>query len=93
MDKKGFALIFALITLFCFVTLGIAFLVVLNAAQRVSSVQDRSIKAFYLAEAGIEKIMAPILSDTDWSDNSNSDTYGLLGEGRFEVGTDYICTN
>ncbi|MDO9574588.1 MAG: hypothetical protein Q7I94_06300, partial [Candidatus Contubernalis sp.] len=93
MDKKGIALIITLITLFCFVILGIAFLVILNAAYRVSSVQERGMKAFWLAEAGAEKTIVPILRDTGWSDNSNSNTYELLGEGRFEVGTEYVGTN
>jgi len=50
-------------------------------------------KAFWLAEAGVEKTIVPILMDTGWSDNSDSFFSEDLGEGSFEVGTDYIGTN
>lgn len=50
-------------------------------------------KAFWLAEAGVEKTIVPILRDTGWSDNSNSDSSENLGEGSFKVGTDYSGTN
>ncbi len=93
MDKKGIALIIALITLFCFVILGVAFLTILHSAYRVSSVQERGMKAFWLAEAGVEKTIVPILRDTGWSDNSDSSFSEDLGEGSFEVGVDYTQTN
>jgi len=93
MGKKGVALIITLITLFCFVILGIAFLTILNSAYRVSSVQERGMKAFWLAEAGAEKTVVPILKDTGWSDNSDSSFSEGLGEGNFEIGIDYLGTN
>ena len=93
MDNKGIALIITLITLLYFVIMGTAFLVILNSAYRVSSVQGRSMKAFWLAEAGIEKTIVPILMDTGWTENSDSSFIEDLGEGNFEIGIDYIGTN
>ena len=57
LNQKGMALLTTLIFIFILVTFGVALLSMTSSDIKLSALQRDSTKAFYIAEAGIEKVL------------------------------------
>ena len=83
------ALILIVILLAILSTIGISFLYRMRLEQRAASNYTDSVKAYYLAEAGIEKAIAQLRNDTnEYDDLYESWVIGFkeeLGEGNYSI--------
>ena len=79
-NQKGMALIATLIFIFILVTFGVSLLTMTGNDSKMSTLQRDSTKAFYQADAGIEKAI--------WYLNSSEENEaGLNYEGTYQGGT------
>ncbi len=82
-------LILVVILLALLTTMGISFLYRMRLEQRAVSNYADSVKAYYLAEAGIEKAIAQLRGDTnEYDDLYESWAIGFkedLGEGNYSI--------
>jgi len=100
LNQKGMALLTTLIFVFVLVTLAVALLTMTSNDTKLSALQRDSTKAFYIAEAGIEKTLYILKkeyeSDQDWSDGISGYTPGEVvsfGEGTCTVTLDIKSSN
>lgn len=80
MNKKGFILSLVLIFLLILVLIATTFIVLTNNEIRIARQQTDSLRAFYLAEAGIEKALFELAGNRDYTGEKNT-----LGEGVYDV--------
>ena len=98
-DQKGMALLTTLIFVFILVTFAVALLVMTSNDTKLSALQRDSTKAFYIAEAGIEKTLYILKkdyeSDQDWDNGINGYTSSEVsfGEGTYTVTLDIKSSN
>ncbi|PKP55757.1 hypothetical protein CVT91_14810 [Candidatus Atribacteria bacterium HGW-Atribacteria-1] len=105
-NQKGMALLTTLIFVFVLVTLAVALLTMTNNDTKLSALQRDSTKAFYIAEAGIERTLYDLQedynTDQNWvGDSINSQPFvdGKLydevdfGEGKYTVTLENIYSN
>jgi hypothetical protein len=89
LNQKGMALITTLIFIFILVTFGVALLSMTSNDIKLSALQRDSTKAFYIAEAGIEKALYFLKndyeSDQDWTDITPPTDTGDFDEGTYTV--------
>lgn len=86
--KSGFALVLALIVMVILFTLGSAYLGTIFSESQIAKNLSSSNKAFYLAEAGIQRGIRyfnenPNLNQLPWSSTE------YLGEGNYSVSVEY----
>ncbi len=71
-NQKGMALLTTLIFVFVLVTFGLSLLIMTSNDTKLSALQRDSTKAFYIAEAGIERTLYNLKKDfessEDWND-------------------------
>jgi len=71
-NQKGMALLTTLIFVFVLVTFGVSLLIMTSNDTKLSTLQRDSTKAFYIAEAGVERTLYNLKKDfessEDWSD-------------------------
>jgi len=90
--QRGMALLATLIFVFILTTLGIALLTMTRSDIKLSTLQEESTKAFYLAEAGVERAVnwlelqgtPPNAGDVP-SDFKGTHEYGELNTGKYTV--------
>lgn len=74
LNQKGMALLTTLIFIFILVTFAVALLVMTSNDTKLSALQRDSTKAFYIAEAGIERTLYDLKeeynNDRNWADGS-----------------------
>lgn len=98
-NQKGMGLLTTLIFIFILVTFAVALLTMTSNDTKLSTLQRDSTKAFYIAEAGIEKTLYILKkdyeSDQDWSNGINGYTSSEVsfGEGTYTVTLENICSN
>jgi len=98
-NQKGMALLTTLIFVFILVTFAVALLVMTSNDTKLSALQRDSTKAFYIAEAGIEKTLYILKkdyeSDQDWDNGINGYTSFEVsfGEGTYTVTLDIKSSN
>ena len=98
-NQKGMALLTTLIFVFILVTFGVALLTMTSNDTKLSALQRDSTKAFYIAEAGIEKTLYDLKrdyeSDQDWDNGINGYTSSEVsfGEGTYTVTLDIKSSN
>lgn len=91
-SQKGMALLATLIFVFILTTMGIALLTMTRNEIKLSVLQEESTKAFYLAEAGVERAInwlelqgtPPSAGDIP-SDFKGTNKYGELNTGKYTV--------
>ena len=91
-SQKGMALLATLIFVFILTTIGIALLTMTRSDIKLSTLQEESTKAFYLAEAGVERAVnwlelqgtPPSAGDVP-SDFDGIHEYGELNTGKYTV--------
>lgn len=91
-SQKGMALLATLIFVFILTTLGIALLTMTRNEIKLSTLQEESTKAFYLAEAGVERAVnwlelqgtPPSAGDVP-SDFKGTHEYEELSTGKYTV--------
>lgn len=91
-SQKGMALLATLIFVFILTTIGIALLTMTRNEIKLSVLQEESTKAFYLAEAGVERAVnwlelqgtPPSAGDVP-SDFNGTHEYGELNTGKYTV--------
>jgi len=99
LNQKGMALLTTLIFVFILVTFGVALLTMTSNDTKLSALQRDSTKAFYIAEAGIEKTLYNLKkdfeSDQDWNNGINgyTPTEVSFGEGTYTVTLDIKSSN
>ena len=105
-NQKGMALLTTLIFVFILVTFAVALLTMTSNDTKLSALQRDSTKAFYIAEAGVERTLYNLKKDyegsKDWSDGTINGI-GLVGgelytdepfsEGEYTVTLKNICPN
>ena len=73
-NQKGMALLTTLIFVFVLVTFGVSLLIMTSNDTKLSTLQRDSTKAFYIAEAGVERTLYNLKKDfessEDWSDGN-----------------------
>jgi len=91
-SQKGMALLATLIFVFILTTIGIALLTMTRNEIKLSVLQEESTKAFYLAEAGVERainwleLQGTPPGDGDFpSDFDGTIEYGELNTGKYTV--------
>jgi len=90
-SQKGMALLATLIFVFILATLGIALLTMTRNEIKLSVLQEESTKAFYLADAGIEKALnwletfstPPTQDNIDATNFDGVHKYGELNTGEY----------
>lgn len=80
MNKKGLVLSLVLIFLLILVLIATTFIVLANNEIRIARQQTDSLKAFFLAEAGIEKALFELPRNTNYTGEQDT-----LGEGVYDV--------
>jgi len=99
LNQKGMALLTTLIFVFILVTFAVALLTMTSNDTKLSALQRDSTKAFYIAEAGIEKTLYILKkdyeSDQDWDNGINGYTPDEVsfGEGTYTVTLDIKSSN
>ncbi len=88
--EEGGILVVTMIAVSVLMIVAISLVTVLAGLYRQTSTLQASMKAFYLAQAGIEMTITEFLlqdKNKDWSDNAYQDFYKemRLGNGRFSV--------
>ena len=81
-NQKGMALLTTLIFVFILVTLGVALLTMTSNDIKLSALQRDSTKAFYLAEAGIQKAIKELDEEFSWRVGFDNEP---LGDGNYTV--------
>ena len=80
-NQKGMALLTTLIFVFILVTFGVSLLIMTSNDTKLSALQRDSTKAFYIAEAGVERTLYNLKKDfessEDWNDDNLINTYIL----------------
>ena len=92
-SQKGMALLATLIFVFVLATLGIALLTMTRNEIKLSVLQEESTKAFYLADAGIEKALnwletfstPPTQEDINATNFNGEYEYSELNTGKYTV--------
>ena len=83
MNQKGMALLTTLIFVFVLVTFGVSLLIMTSNDTKLSALQRDSTKAFYIAEAGVERTLYNLKKDfessEDWNDG-DINGYSLTDE-------------
>jgi hypothetical protein len=99
-NQKGMALLTTLIFVFILVTFAVALLTMTSNDTKLSALQRDSTKAFYIAEAGIEKTLYDLKKDfessQDWKDgniNGYTSSEVPFGEGTYTVTLDIKFSN
>ena len=98
-NQKGMALLTTLIFVFVLVTLAVALLTMTSNDTKLSALQRDSTKAFYIAEAGIEKTLYILKndyeSDQDWNTGITEHTSkpGDFDEGTYTVYLSNLSSN
>jgi len=94
-NQKGMALLTTLIFVFILVTFAIALLIMTSNDTKLSALQRDSTKAFYIAEAGIEKTLYDLKkdyeSDQNWDGYTSSEV--SFGEGTYTVTLSNLSSN
>ena len=70
-DNKGAALIISLFIMLLLALIGAAALMSSSTETKISGNVMTSKKAFYAAEAGLERFKTTLKDDADWSDNES----------------------
>ena len=81
-NQSGMALLTTLIFVFILVTFGVALLAMTSNDIKLSALQRDSTKAFYIAEAGIQRSIKELKDDFDWRVGFNN---WSLGDGNCTV--------
>lgn len=69
-DKRGFALVIILGLVLLLITAAISFMLITSSEIKAVRTQGASMRAFYLAEAGLERVRHDLLRhDSNWADN------------------------
>ncbi|MFH1777679.1 MAG: pilus assembly PilX N-terminal domain-containing protein [Candidatus Omnitrophota bacterium] len=96
-QKKGVALVLALIVMSVLIILGAAYLIIIIAESGIARNQENSEKAFFVAEAGIERgirymIENPDTSSLPWTttENISDGSYTLIVDEAVDIGNDYV---
>lgn len=87
-NQKGMALIATLIFVFVILTMGIALLTMTSNDIKLSSLQEDSTKAFYIAESGIQRSIKELKDNFEWNGNfndQNEEGFVVLGDGTYTV--------
>jgi len=84
-NQKGMALLTTLIFIFLLVTFAVALLTMTSNDIKLSAFQRDSTKAFYLAEAGIQRAIKELDYDFNWRDESNEFYNVSLGDGNYTL--------
>ena len=92
-SQKGMALLATLIFVFILTTFGIALLTMTRNETKLSVLQEESTKAFYLADAGIEKALnwlemfstPPTEENINTTDFDGTHPYDELSAGKYTV--------
>ncbi|UCG35296.1 MAG: pilus assembly PilX N-terminal domain-containing protein [Candidatus Omnitrophota bacterium] len=82
--RKGFALIVTIIVITLLSALGIFGVSMLSADMQIATEAMQSAEAFYIAEAGLQRVMGKLNSDPDYRDAPTT-LMDTLGEGMFSV--------
>ncbi|MHC2994426.1 MAG: pilus assembly PilX N-terminal domain-containing protein [Candidatus Atribacteria bacterium] len=77
LNQKGMALLTTLIFVFILVTLAVVLLTMTINDTKLSALQRDSTKAFYIAEAGIERTLYNLKKDFESSEDWNDDDGGI----------------
>jgi len=85
-DNKGAALIISLFIMLLLALIGAAALMTSSTETKISGNVMTSKKAFYAAEAGVERFKTTLKGDDDWADNG--DISGSLSDGS----SSYVVT-
>jgi hypothetical protein len=96
LNQKGMALLTTLIFVFIMVTFGVALLTMTSNDTKLSTLQRDSTKAFYLAEAGIEKALWYLNTSKDNGGEGldwRTDNTELYPEGYFQKPYPVASTN
>jgi len=84
LNQKGMALLTTLIFVFILVTFAVALLIMTSNDTKLSALQRDSTKAFYIAEAGVERTLYNLKKDfesnQDWSNDNSINGYNLSTE-------------
>jgi Tfp pilus assembly protein PilX len=86
-NQKGMALLTTLIFVFILVTFAVALLTMTSNDTKLSALQRDSTKAFYIAEAGIEKALYILKNDYESDQDWTGITVPPSKEGDFDEGT------
>lgn len=86
-NQKGMALLTTLIFVFILVTFAVALLTMTSNDTKLSALQRDSTKAFYIAEAGIEKALYILKNDYESDQDWTGITVPPSGPGDFDEGT------
>ncbi|MBA7522729.1 hypothetical protein ES705_14849 [subsurface metagenome] len=82
-NQKGMALLTTLIFVFILITFGVSLLIMTSNDTKLSTLQRDSTKAFYIAEAGVERTLYNLKKDfessEDWNDG-DINGYSLTDE-------------
>jgi len=81
-NQSGMALVTTLIFVFILVTFGVALLAMTSNDIKLSALQRDSTKAFYLAEAGIQRAIRKLDEVFSWRGGFNNEP---LGDGNYNV--------
>ena len=99
-NQKGMALLTTLIFVFILVTFAVSLLIMTSNDTRLSALQRDSTKAFFIAEAGIERTLYNLKEDfeisRDWNDNFVEGTlYDEIdfGDGKYTVYLSNLTSN
>jgi len=86
LNQKGMALLTTLIFVFILVTFAVALLIMTSNDTKLSALQRDSTKAFYIAEAGIERTLYDLKKDYEvsknWNDGDNIINSHTLADGK-----------
>ena len=88
MRCEGAALVTVIIVMLLLFTLGTAILALVSTERKISVNQLQSKRSFYLAEAGVQRVMAELENDYSWSEGQESNNILIseaLGEGTITV--------
>lgn len=89
-NQDGGVLVVTLLIVSSIMVISVSLVAVLSGLYRQASTNDSSTKAFYLAQAGIEKAIVEYLlldSNKDLSDNEHQELFKNVrfGDGKFSV--------
>jgi len=87
-NQSGMALLTTLIFTFVIATLAVALLTMTSNDIKLSSLQEDSTKAFYIAESGVQRSIKKLKNDFEWDgifDDQDEEGFVVLGDGTFTV--------
>ncbi|MBL7170471.1 MAG: hypothetical protein ISS46_00545 [Candidatus Omnitrophica bacterium] len=75
-NESGVVFITALVMMLILLSLGMSYLVIARTRARIASNQRAVLKAFYIAEAGLEEAIDELFTDSGWGVGFTNESFG-----------------